>query len=222
MLTVGAGMVAVIRLLFVPGLKVFVPTVFWCALAFTAYAIVRYANSDLEYVARKELLWVLTYLVIFALALNHLHDPRRVTALFVVLLVLGMGMSLFALRQHITGTNQVWHLIRPSYMFRGSGSFIYPNHFAGFLELVLPFAVASLFLAPFSAKAKLAIAYGAAWLLVGLYVSLSRAGWVGALIGFVVLLPLQLRNRRTQVWGFAAVVALLVTGQVWERRGAAL
>jgi O-antigen ligase len=215
-LTACACSVSAMRLLLIRNVQLFVPPIFWLALAFAAYAIARYWTADLEYVARKELLWVLTYLMIFFLALNHLRDSRRVTALFVILLVVGMGMSLFALRQHITGTNQVWNVIRPSYTFRGSGTFIYPNHFAGFLELLLPFGIAALFLGPFSPKVKLVIAYCAIWLVIGLYVSLSRAGWIAALLGFLILLPLILRNRKAQGWGFAVFIVLLVAGLSWE------
>jgi O-antigen ligase len=213
-LTVCAGGVAALRLMVSPEPKIFTPAIFWLAVTFAAYAVARYWTADLEYVARKELLWVLTYLVIFFLALNHLRDPKRAVALFILLLIVAMSMSLFALRQHITGTNQVWNFIRPSsaYTFRGSGAFIYPNHFAGFLELLLPFGVAALFLSPFSFKLKLVIAYCTIWIGVGLYVSLSRAGWIAAGLGVMMLLPLILRNRKAQVFGFVIFVLLLLGG----------
>ena len=216
LLTVCAGVLAIFRLVVVRDIRMFAPAILWCALAFTIYAVVRYATADLEYVARKELIWVLTYLLIFYLALNHLNEPRRVLIFFGILLVVAMGMCLFALRQHITGTNQVWHLIRPTYTFRGSGTYIYPNHFAGFLELLIPFGVASLFLGPFKGKTKLAIAYCTVWMLIGLYVSLSRAGWAAGLLALLALLPLALRNRRTWVWAFFIMVGLLMGGLGWE------
>lgn len=216
LLTACGAAVAAARLLFARNVTIFLPPLFWVAATFTVYAVIRYWTADLEYVARKELLWVLTYLAILFLTLNHLRDPKRMIALFVVLLVLAMGMSLFALRQYITGSSQVWHLIRPAYGFRGSGTFIYPNHFAAFLELLLPFGVAVLFLGSFSWRFKIIIAYCTIWIAIGLYVSFSRAGWIASILGLLILLPLILRNKKSQILGFGMVVILLIAVLGWE------
>ena len=49
------------------------PPICWAVVAFTAYAIVRYLNADIEYVARQELIRILVYAFLFFAILNNLH-----------------------------------------------------------------------------------------------------------------------------------------------------
>src|SRR5438477_10399944 len=47
------------------GLRLLWPPICWAVLAFTVYAVVRYATSDIEYVARQETSRVLAYASLF-------------------------------------------------------------------------------------------------------------------------------------------------------------
>src|SRR2546429_86855 len=49
------------------------PPICWAVAAFALYAIVRYFTSDIEYVARQELIRVLVYTCLFFAVLNNLH-----------------------------------------------------------------------------------------------------------------------------------------------------
>lgn len=213
---VAAGLLWLWRLWLNPAQKILLPPIVWPLAAFSVYAIIHYFAADVEYLARKEVVRVLFYMLFFLLVLNHFRDWRLVDLTIGILLVLGMALSVYALRQYLTGTSAVWHFVRPAYAFRGSGTFIYPNHFAGFAEMLLVLGLAYVFLGTSSKWVRTLFIYCSAWLMLGIYVSMSRAGWVAAILGLLLLMPVLLRNRRRQIFAFILFVALLVTGLMWE------
>jgi O-antigen ligase len=83
----------------------------------------------------------LTYLGVFYLAVlaNGSRDIQR--RLLVGLIGLGLVQALYGLVQYLTGWHQVYRYKNIFYPNRASGTFVNPNHFAGFLELVLPLAL---------------------------------------------------------------------------------
>ena len=60
-----------IRLWASPRPQLLWPPICWAVLAFVAYATVRYLQSDVEYVARLELIKILTYAFLFFAILNN-------------------------------------------------------------------------------------------------------------------------------------------------------
>ena len=113
------------------------------ALAFMIYALIRYFFSDVEYVARQEVIQVITYgLFLFAIITN-LHRLELTQIVTIALLILGTVISMYALYQFLSGSEHVWHFIRPEgYRRRGSGTFISPNFLACYLAMLLPLALA--------------------------------------------------------------------------------
>ena len=195
---------------------IFLPPIVWPLALFCVYAVIRYFTADIEYLARKELIRVLFYLMFFLLALNHFRDAKLADLGVIILITLGMALSVYALRQYLTGTNVIWNIVRPTYTFRGSGTFVYPNHFAAFAEMLLALGFGYVFLGTTSKWVRLFLAYCSLWLVLGIYVSFSRAGWIVTLGSMVVLLPVLLRNRRQQIVAFILFVALLIAGLAWE------
>jgi O-antigen ligase len=195
---------------------IFLPPIIWPLAAFCLYAVIRYFTSDVEYLARKELVRVLFYMMFFVLALNHFREIKVADIGVSILILVGMALSVYALRQYLTGTSAVWNLTRPGYGFRGSGTFIYPNHFAGFAEMLLALGLGYVFVGTTPKWVRGLLAYCSLWLLLGVYVSFSRAGWVVTIGSLLVLLPVFLRNRQRQVIAFTLFVALLIAGLTWE------
>jgi O-antigen ligase len=215
------GLVAVgivlwlVRLWLGDGIRLQWSPVSWFVLAFMGYAAVWYGRADVEYVARLECLRVLLYGWLFFLIVNNLHRQEAVQWLLGAALATGTVISLYALYQFFSGANQVFEFARPAaYRGRGSGTFICPNHLAGYVEMLLPVALAILVLSRRKAVARIFSAYAALMLLAGLGVSLSRGGYLAggaALAGFVAVLVSYRGYRRPVLIGVAVLAVLTIT-----------
>jgi O-antigen ligase/Tfp pilus assembly protein PilF len=89
-----------------------------------------------------------------------------------------------------------WGVLRPDPLTirRARGPFVNPDHFASYLNLILPLAFAGAFSRSFLASrrqraaSRVSCALIAFVLVAGMLLSLSRAGWIGALVGASALL----------------------------------
>jgi hypothetical protein len=174
------------------------------------YAAIRYLLADVEYVARLEALRILVYGLLFFLILNNLHRQDSIHILLAALLGVGTLISVYALYQFLTGSNQVLGFAKPPAVHgRGSGTFICPNHLAGYLEMLIPVALAILILSRGGALTRILAAYAALMMAAGLAVSVSRGGYLSASIALCAFagVLIQFRSFRRYVWwGLAAAV----------------
>jgi putative inorganic carbon (hco3(-)) transporter len=91
------------------------------------------------------LLWVrfLAYFAAFVLAV-HLFDSRRRASLMVRALIgLGLIEAVYGSVEYLTGQEKIFTFNKQYYTGMATGTFINHNHFAGFLELTMPFLVGS-------------------------------------------------------------------------------
>jgi O-antigen ligase len=206
-----ATLVWVVRIWVNPGHRFLWPPACWAVLAFAVYGVVRYFQADVEYEARLEVERVLLYGWLFFIVLNNLHRQETTQVLFVALLGLATLISMYAIYQYLTHAKTVWHFPKPlQYTGRGSGTFICPNHLAGFLEMLLPVALAGLFLNRSRATAKVFYGYAAVVILVGIGVTVSRGGWLATAIALVVLFGFLLRQRGYRLAVAISAVAIAI------------
>ncbi|HOX02842.1 MAG TPA: O-antigen ligase family protein [Candidatus Paceibacterota bacterium] len=196
----------------------------WGAAFFIVYALIRYATADIEYVARQELVRVLVYGLIFLTVLQRLHRQESVRSILMALVFLGLALALYALFQYVTQSPRVWHLVKPEqYLGRGSGTYICPNHLAGFLEMTLPLALGLVFLGRVSVVTRILVGYAALVMAAGLGVTVSRGGWLAmglALLVFALVLT-RSPGLRWPAWIMVAVLgigAILFARQVFARQ----
>src|SRR5436190_1801489 len=130
-----------LRLWLVPRPKLLWPPICWAVVAFTVYAIARYATADIEYVARQELMRILVYAFLFFAVINNLRRQEHVQVITLALVFLAMTISFYAVYQFLSDSTRVWH-VYTQYDHRASGTYICPNHLGGFLEMLLPLALA--------------------------------------------------------------------------------
>jgi O-antigen ligase/Tfp pilus assembly protein PilF len=198
------------RVWFSPGTRLLWPPVAWVAVAFCGYAVACYFTADIEYIARQEVIRVLVYGAVFLAALNNVTRRETVQWLGIALVALAAGISVFAVYQWAFCSNRIWNLVRPDlYAGRGSGTFICPNHLAGFLEMLLPLGLAYSIAGRGGFLPRLLLGYLSLMLAGGLLVSQSRAGWAAAGAGLALFFLLQIRHPRYR-WP-ALALALLVT-----------
>ncbi len=167
------------------------PPICWAVLAFALYAIARYFTSDVEYAAREELILILVYALLFLAILNNLHRQESTQIIGFTLIFLGMAISFYAVYQYMANSDRVWQFTKP-YPHRGTGTYINPNHLAGFLEALLPLALGYTVAGRLKPLTKVLIGYAGLTMLAGSLVTVSRGSWVACslalLLFFAVLL----------------------------------
>lgn len=211
-LAVGVLLLWTIRLWVNERPKLLWPPLCWAVLAFAAYAIARYGTADIEYLARQELIRVLIYAFLFFAILNNLHRQESTTLIGFTLVFLAMAIAGYAVYQYATGSDRVWHLLKP-YQGRGSGTYICPNHLGGFLELLLPLALAYTLTGRLKPVTRVLMGYAALVITAGIVVTLSRGAWLATGLSLVLLFGVLAMLRRYRLPA-AAFLVLLTAGLI--------
>ena len=201
----------VVRVWSVERPKFILPPMIWGVVAFTSYTIVRYFNCDVEYIAREELFRVLIYASLFFLVLNNLHRKESTQIVGFTLFAVATLISFYAIYQFITGSEMVW-IYKSGYKGRGSGTYICPNHLGGFLELLLPLAVAYAIVGRGKALTKVLIGYAALVIATGIAVTVSRGSCIAAGLSLAILSLLMLTQRAFRWHGITLLLVLICGG----------
>jgi O-antigen ligase/Flp pilus assembly protein TadD len=189
------------------------PPICWAVLAFAGYAIWRYLEADIEYVARKESIKVLLYTGLFFVVLNNFNRQEPVQWLAFALVALAAAVAAYALYQFITDSPKVWHFVKPAtYKGRATGTYICPNHLAGFLEMILPLALGFALTSRLGHATRIVLGYAALVILAGIGVSISRGGWLATGLALAVLFGALIRNRDYRRPALISLAILLAAG----------
>jgi O-antigen ligase len=97
--------------------------------------------SAAPYETVSQMLALVTYLTAFYLVLTICTDQRSKKRFVVALLVIGVFEAFYGLIQYLTGWQQIFFYVKKFYLEDATGTYINRNHFAGLLEMILPFAV---------------------------------------------------------------------------------
>ena len=101
--------------------------------------------SIAPYETLSYLVLLLTYLAAFYLTILVCQRPNGSRHLIFALLALGTFEACYGLVQYLTGWQQIFTYVKKDNLDRATGTYINPNHYAGLLEMVLPFALAIAF-----------------------------------------------------------------------------
>jgi O-antigen ligase len=213
-LTVVVMLVWALRLWISPKPRLLWPPLGWAVLAFAALAIGRYLTADIEYIARLEMIQVLMYSFLFFAIVNNLYRQESAQIISFTAIFLAMGISCFAVYQILTHSNRVWDYVSP-YLGRASGTYISPNNFAGFLEMLLPLATAYILVGRMKPVVRVLLGYAALVMLGGMAVTFSRGGWVAAAVALLVLLGTLLFHRNHRLPALLLLVVLAGGGMVF-------
>lgn len=187
---------------------------------FAVFAVAGVSASLIPYESRVAALFYASHLAAFFLWAGFAARPGlRKIALGLILLT-AVGTSLYAIRQDATHISDrtapqyephkvLWE--DTLYSERANGTFRCPNHFAGWLALLIPF----LTVLPFTRKAGLTLRLLALPALIAIAVALhmtqSRAGWLGALTALTAL-PCFLFLRRSRILFLLALILMPLLG----------
>jgi O-antigen ligase/Flp pilus assembly protein TadD len=179
---------------------------------FILYAAWRYARTPVEYTARLEWCWILTYGAVFAFVRHGLPNRHWALGLISLIIVFALLSCIYAFIHRTDPTHLIWGLPRPNYGVRISGTFGCPNHFANLMVMA---TLAGLFLGSYSRfpwPLRLFLFYLAAVLTAGLYLSVSRGGYIAWLAGMIVVAVCLCRTEGIRWWWKAAISVLVAAG----------
>lgn len=201
------------RLWLMPRPKILWPPVCWLVVAFTLYAIVRYLTAEIEYVARAEMIQVVTYAFLFLATVNNLHRQESAQIITLTLVFLAMAIAFYGVYQFVTNSNRVWALQSP-YPHRGTGTFISPNNLAGFLEMILPLALAYTITSRMKALPRIFTGYAAVVILAGIVVTVSRGSWIASGLALCIFFAVLMFHHTHRVPALA-LLALFISGALF-------
>jgi O-antigen ligase len=190
------------------------------------------ALSIAPHTTRGHLLLFLSYLAGFYLAaVICLESPAR-RRLVLALLALGAFEAVYGLVQYLTGWQKIFGYTKVFNLQEVTGTYINRNHFAGLLEMLLPFALVLAFYqfgklreASHARLDSLAAVFGhpeaqkgILWLLlavvlfVALVFSRSRMGLLATLFSLAVMLAVAAASGRQRRLGIGLALAFLTVG----------
>ena len=158
------------------------------SLAFTRADGTRWSLSyDVE--ATRETVIVFLFLfILFVVAYNFFVGRERLSALASFLVAYGLALAIFALVQHFTW-NGKFFWVRPNTVSTSPfGPFVNHNHFAGYMELLMPLPIGLVLARAVRREARLL--YGFAAIIMGITIaaSLSRGGMVSLAAAMLFLI----------------------------------
>src|SRR5579859_4754794 len=206
-LTLGVLVLWVTRMWLGEQTRVLWPPICWGVLAVVIYVAVRYFYSDVEYLARLELLHVLVYGFLFVAILNNLHRQETIQIVTYTLLFLAMAIAFYAVYQFLTGHNRVWGIPTP-FPHRGSGTYFNPNHLGGFLEMLLPLGLAFTLTARLKPVGKVLAGYASLAILAGIGVTVSKGSWFSTILAMTVFFGVLVFRRNYRVPALALLLVL--------------
>jgi O-antigen ligase len=181
-----------------------------------AIALVQYAFgiSVCPYLTKIELLRWSAYALLFFLAGQSFQKKGHVKQFIWFLLSLGFAVSLFGLVQYFAFNGKIYWCVSLQAGVSPFGPFVNPNHFAGFVELIVPLGLAMLFF-PSRRREEVPLLLLFTVVQIGaVFLSASRAGIIVVVLEFVLFAFLSRVHRRRKQLVRAAAIALLAGGMI--------
>ncbi|HEU6449111.1 MAG TPA: O-antigen ligase family protein [Verrucomicrobiae bacterium] len=210
-LTIGVSIFWLLRIWLGDKSKLLWPPVCWVALAFVIYAVARYLTADIEYVARQELIQILVIATLFFSVTTNLYRQEFSQIISFTVIALAMGISCFAVYQFATHHWNVWGFVG-LYPGRATGTYISPNDFACFLEMILPLTLAYILVGRIKPLTRILLGYCALAIGAGIFTTFSRGGWVAAGIGVFALLIILVFSRHHRLPALFLLILLFGGG----------
>ena len=154
-------------------------------------------SMDVE-ATRGAIVTIFFLFLAFLIAANFFDNLARLRTLASFLVVFGLALAVFAMIQHFTWEGKMyWFRAVESAGAGTGGPFVNRNHFAGYMEMLIPIPLAlALSRGAVRNEARLFFGFAAAIMSIALVASLSRGGMVSLLAGLLFLAVVIIYQRR--------------------------
>jgi O-antigen ligase len=158
----------------------------------------RIASLSMDVEATRGAATVIFFLfVCFLVASNFFKNAERLRGLANFLIVFGLVLAVFALIQHFTWEGRLfWFRPMPAAGAGTGGPFVNRNHFAGYMEMLIPIPLALSLSTALRGEARLLYAFAAAIMGIAQLASLSRGGLVSLVFGLIFLAVFSTGRKR--------------------------
>jgi O-antigen ligase len=169
------------------------------------------------YSTRTEFLVLLSDLILLFLAVQAFRTLQDWRGFIWFGMVLGFLVSIFGILQHLTFNGKLYWFREMHYGGIPFGPYVNRNHFAGFVELILPLALVPLILGRVRRERWPIVGLFAVVPIGALFLSVSRGGIVsfGVELAFLALVMIQQRARGKQLVAGAVVLLLALSMVYW-------
>lgn len=181
-------------------LTITIPSTFWPIGAFWVFGLFQTFSKQDETGKRfavsldVEATWLVLealaiLLIAFLIFANFFSSGKRLLWLRSFLVLFGLALAVFGLIQKFSWNGKYFWFIQPSTPPSSPfGSFVNHNHFAGYLEMIAPIALAMILVR--SIHREIMIFYGFALVMmsVAIFLSLSRGGMISLVAGLVFVI----------------------------------
>jgi len=169
------------------------------------------------YSTRTELLLLLSDLILLFLAVQAFRTLQDWRGFIWFGMVFGFLVSIFGILQHLTFNGKLYWFREMRYGGIPFGPYVNRNHFAGFVELILPLALVPLVLGRVRRERWPVVGLFAVVPISALFLSASRGGIVsfGVELAVLALVMIQRRTRGKQLFAGAAVLLLALFMVYW-------
>jgi O-antigen ligase len=177
------------------------------------YVAVRALLSMSPYLVKTEFLRLLILAGFFYGAVNIIDTKEKTKTVIYILLGATLLISIYGLINTMVLKNEtvLWLKRFKGYENRVSATYICPNHFAGLLEMVLPFTLSYIVMSKMKTMGKTVIGIAGLVMLVAMVFTLSRGGWVSSVAGMVTVVLVSIRKAKVPL---AAVLAPAIVATI--------
>ncbi|MDQ3013952.1 MAG: O-antigen ligase family protein, partial [Acidobacteriota bacterium] len=135
---------------------------------------------------------LLAALLLFA---NFFTNEAQLSRLQNFLIFFGFALAIFGILQKLTWNGKYYWLIEPSSPpMAPFGSFVNHNHFAGYLEMIVPIPVALILVRAITGELSLFYGFAAVIMSVAIFFSLSRGGMISLVAGLVFVIAFGIKG----------------------------
>ncbi len=177
------------------------------------YTAISIPLASVPYEAKIELLKLASYVGAYWAWTEWASRFGRWRILMFVPLFLGALVALYAIVQHVQGSNMVLNMPRhEQYGMRASGTFRAPAYLGAYMGTMICMALGLLLMPAAGAFLRIFSGYSILLCLPVLYLSESRSGWVGTALGVPVVLLLIMARKSVRAFLITLIALPLLGG----------
>jgi O-antigen ligase len=162
------------------------------------------------YNTRLELQLLVTYLIILFVAVQAIRTLEEWRGFVWFVMAFGFLVAIFGILQHLTFNGKLYWFREMRYGGIPFGPYVNRNHFAGFMELVIPIALVPLVMGKVRRERWFLVGLFAMLPMGALFLSASRGGIISFGVELATLVLLMVLQRRTGKHALAGGIVLLV------------